>query len=106
MGRFQMQSRDCLSLPVSAHSTCSWRRWMRWGTGLLRSEAPANRSPWCPHPWDSSPAYVSSLGHIQGVPVALGFGMKSILCVCVVGLPSAVSTHQTLVDDVINKCLV
>lgn len=33
------------------------------------------------------------LGHIQGVPVALGFGMKSILCVCVVGLPSAVSTH-------------
>lgn len=23
------------------------------------------------------------LGHIQGVPVALGFGMKSILCVCV-----------------------
>lgn len=46
------------------------------------------------------------LGHIQGVPVALGFGMNSILCVCVVGLPSAVSTHQTLVDDVINKSLV
>ena len=28
------------------------------------------------------------LGHIQGVPVALGFGMHSILCVCVCGGPA------------------
>lgn len=60
MGRFRMQSREYLSLPVSAHSTCSWRRWMRWETGLLQSEAPVVRSPRRPHPWDPSPACVSS----------------------------------------------
>lgn len=46
------------------------------------------------------------LGHIQGVPVALGFGMSSILCVRVVGLPSTAPAHQTPADDVINKNLV
>lgn len=54
------QNRDYLLSPMSARSTCSWRRWTRWETGPLRSEARAGRSPPRPHSWDPSLACASS----------------------------------------------
>lgn len=82
MGKFGIQQRMSYRLsPVSAHSTCFWRRWTRWETGPLRSEAGVGRSPPRPHPWDPSPGVCLFLGHMQGVPGALGLGITNTVCV-------------------------